>query len=447
MNLMKRCVLRAGAQARWASFTAVTETDLAAFRGVVGETGVLTDDIEKYTCDWLGKYKGDSPCVVRPGTAEEVADILTYCNEKNIAVVPQGGNTGLVGGSVPTEGGGEIVLSLERLNKINAVDPLARVVQVEAGVVLQTLEEHLHGHGLTVPLDLAAKGSCHIGGNVATNAGGIRFLRFGSLHQSVLGMRVATPTGLLDLRNTLAKDNTGYDLKQLFIGSEGTLGIITDLSLQVPTKMSACNVAFLGCESFDSVLATLRLAREHLGEVVSAIEFADARSVEMSLSHTGNAHPLGDEPTKFYLLIETLGSNEEHDMAKLEAFLEAAMEEHVVGGTIAQDSSQASLLWAVRENITVSFKDFGKKNLKYDVSIPTEDFYRCVEDTQAQVDAVVGKGEADVVGFGHIGDGNLHLNVITSNPEVGKAMEPWLYEWLTQRGGRYAFFFLFCQQL
>eukprot|EP01061_Rhynchopus_euleeides_P001598 TRINITY_DN11144_c0_g1_i1.p1 TRINITY_DN11144_c0_g1~~TRINITY_DN11144_c0_g1_i1.p1 ORF type:complete len:494 (+),score=229.25 TRINITY_DN11144_c0_g1_i1:45-1526(+) len=412
----------------------VTDADLAAFRNIVGERGVLTEDIGKYTSDWLGKYSGESPCVVRPSTAEQVAEVLGYCNGRNIAVVPQAGNTGLVGGSVPT--GGEIVVSVERLNKVLSVDPLSRAVDVEAGVVLQTLEDQLLEHDLTVPLDLAAKGSCMIGGNVATNAGGIRFLRYGSLHQNVLGMRVAMADGtLLDLRNKLPKDNTGYDLKHLFIGSEGTLGIITDLTLQAPSKLSSTNVALVGCDSFEGILATMQLARQHLGEMISALEFADARSVEMSLAHTQNAHPFGEDRPPFYLLIESLGSNADHDMEKFETFLETAMEEHVVTGTVAQDSSQSALLWAVRENITVSFKDFGSKNLKYDVSLPTADFYNCVSDTQAQLDGALGKGEADVVGFGHIGDGNLHLNVITSNPDVSPHMEPWLYEWLKQRNG------------
>ena len=230
---------------------------------------------------------------------------------------------------------------------------------------------------------------------------------------------------------------TGYDLKHLFIGSEGTLGVITDLTLQAPSKLNSANVALVGCDTFEGVLETMALARQHLGELISALEFADARSVEMSLSHTKNAHPLGEDRPKFYLLLETLGSNEAHDMEKLEGFFETALENHVVTGTVAQDESQATLLWAVRENITVSFKDFGKKNLKYDVSLPVTDFYNCVVDTQKHLDECVGEGEADVVGFGHIGDGNLHLNVISNNDSLGQFMEPWLYEWLKVRNGRY----------
>eukprot|EP01060_Flectonema_neradi_P002155 TRINITY_DN11309_c0_g1_i2.p1 TRINITY_DN11309_c0_g1~~TRINITY_DN11309_c0_g1_i2.p1 ORF type:complete len:442 (+),score=84.93 TRINITY_DN11309_c0_g1_i2:67-1392(+) len=428
--------------ARWAH-AKVTDADIAAFKEILGEKNVLTEDLDKYSKDWLGKYEGECPAVVKPEDAEMTSKIMKYCNEKNIAVVPQAGNTGLVGGSVPT--GGEIVLSVEKMNTITSIDGISRVVESGAGVVLQSLEDALLPHNLTVPLDLAAKGSCCIGGNVATNAGGIRFLRYGSLHQSVLGLRVVTATGdILDLRNKLPKDNTGYDLKQLFIGSEGTLGIITDVVLQVPSEMKSSNVALLGCETFDGVLRTMQHARSELGEIISALEFADARSVEMSLSHTGNDHPFADgERPKYYLLIETLGSNEDHDMEKLGNFLDDVLSKDVVTGTIAQDGTQTKNLWAVRENITVSFKDFGKHNLKYDVSLPTSDFYKCVEDTQARLDQEVGKGECDVVGFGHIGDGNLHLNVISNNPNVSPSMEPWLYEWLTERGGRYVFFLLF----
>eukprot|EP01059_Diplonema_ambulator_P008093 TRINITY_DN17607_c0_g1_i1.p1 TRINITY_DN17607_c0_g1~~TRINITY_DN17607_c0_g1_i1.p1 ORF type:complete len:488 (+),score=186.13 TRINITY_DN17607_c0_g1_i1:37-1464(+) len=412
----------------------VTEDDIAAFRRIVGDKGVVVEDVEKYSRDWLGRFGGECPAVVRPGSAEEVSEVLKYCNEHEIPVVPQAGNTGLVGGSVPI--GGEVVLSVERLNTIGAVDPLSRVVEAQAGVILQSLEDRLLKDNLTVPLDLAAKGSCCIGGNVATNAGGIRFLRYGSMHQSVLGLRVVLANGeILDLRNKLPKDNTGYDLKQLFIGSEGTLGVITDVVLQVPTASSSCNVALLGCETFEGILKTMQLARENLGEIVSALEFADAECVRMSLHHTKNPHPLGDETAPFYLLVETLGSNEEHDMEKLTKFLDLAMEQHVTTGTIAQDQTQAKLLWAVRENITVSFKDFGKKNVKYDVSLPTQDFYQCVIDTQDRLDSTVGKGNATVVGFGHIGDGNLHLNIISNTEGCAGHLEPWLYDWLTQRGG------------
>ncbi|KAJ9461417.1 putative D-2-hydroxyglutarate dehydrogenase [Diplonema papillatum] len=415
---------------RWLS--QVTGADVDAFKAIVGEKGVLTEDLQKYTTCWLGKYSGECPAVVRVSTVEETSAVMKYCHEKNIGVVPQGGNTGLVGGSVPT--GGEIVLSLERMNKVLDVDALSRVAEVQAGVILQSLEDDLQPHGLTVPLDLAAKGSCMIGGNVATNAGGIRFLRYGTLHANVLGLRVVLADGeILDLRNRLPKDNTGYDLKQLFIGSEGTLGVITDVILQVPSILKSTQVALLGCDSFDDVLQTMQLARQELGEIVSAFEFADAECVRMSQAHTGNRQPFPETPP-FYLLVETIGSNEEHDMEKLSNFLEAAMEKYVTAGTIAQDTTQAKLLWAVRENITVSFKDFGKKNLKYDISLPTEEFYKCVEDTQARLDSELG-GTARAVGFGHIGDGNLHLNIISNDPAAAQAMEPWLYEWLTKRGG------------
>ena len=193
------------------SFATVGDADISFFRKAIGDQHVLTEDISMYTTDWLGKYAGESPAVLKPATTEEVSDIMKYCYERNIAVVPQAGNTGLVGGSVPT--GGEVVLSVQRLNKIVSVDPLSRCVEVEAGVILQNLETELLRHNLTVPLDLAAKGSCCIGGNVATNAGGIRFLRYGSLHQNVLGMRVVLADGsILDLRNKLPKDNTGMGL-------------------------------------------------------------------------------------------------------------------------------------------------------------------------------------------------------------------------------------------
>eukprot|EP01062_Namystynia_karyoxenos_P046385 TRINITY_DN34729_c0_g1_i1.p1 TRINITY_DN34729_c0_g1~~TRINITY_DN34729_c0_g1_i1.p1 ORF type:complete len:543 (+),score=119.98 TRINITY_DN34729_c0_g1_i1:74-1630(+) len=419
---------------------AVEEADLAHFRELLGARDVLTDpgEVSQYSGDWLGRFGTAScPAVLLPRSAEGVSAVLHHCNQRRIAVVPQGGNTGLVGGSTPVDGR-EVVLSLRRMSKIANIDAASRVVHTEAGVTLQELDEALRGQGMCAPLDLAAKGSCCIGGNVSTNAGGIRFLRFGSLHQTVLGLRVVLASGeVLDLRNSLPKDNTGYDLKQLFIGAEGTLGVVTDVVLQAPVLGAATNVAMLGAADFPAVLRLVTTARRMLGEIVSALEFADRECVGCSLRSTGQADPLGDDAPEFYLLIETMGSCAEHDEAKLDAFLTHALESgDAVTGTVAQDVRQQQELWAVRENIAPSFRKEARHTLKYDVSVPIPKFYQLVEDTHAHL-AGAGVGGFRVVGFGHIGDGNLHLNVLTDEDDKAAlaALEPWLYEWLRSHGG------------
>ncbi|KAJ2402840.1 D-lactate ferricytochrome c oxidoreductase, partial [Coemansia sp. RSA 2531] len=248
--------------ARNEAFKRLTKDDLGFFRTIVPSETILATaqvggtadliELEGFNADWLNKYQGNSQLVLRPKTTEQVSQILRYCNTHNIAVVPQGGNTGLVGGSVPVHD--EIVLSLRNMNKIRSYDELSGILVCDAGCVLEELGNYVGERGHVMPLDLGAKGSCHIGGNVATNAGGIRFLRYGTLHGSVLGLEVVLPDGtILDNLSTLRKDNTGYDLKQMFIGSEGTLGVITGVSVATPQRPSAVNVAVLGVPSYECV--------------------------------------------------------------------------------------------------------------------------------------------------------------------------------------------------
>jgi len=220
-----------------ASVLATPQTSLlSTMKSENNEWGCLEpSELESYNVDWMGKYKGKSTCVVRPKTTEEVAAIMRICNQNNLAVVPQGGNTGLVGGSVPVHD--EVIVSLARMNKIRSFDPVMGTLVCDAGCILESLDEHVAKEGYMMPLDLGAKGSCQIGGNVATNAGGLRFLRYGSLHGNVLGLEVVLPSGeIFQELSTLRKDNTGLDLKQLFIGSEGSLGIITGVTIATPHR-------------------------------------------------------------------------------------------------------------------------------------------------------------------------------------------------------------------
>ncbi|KAI9889691.1 MAG: hypothetical protein M1814_005092 [Vezdaea aestivalis] len=407
-----------------------------------------SSDLLPFNADWMRKYRGCSQVVLQPSTTAQVSQILSYCNEHSLAVVPQGGNTGLVGGSVPVFD--EIVLSTARLNQIRDFDEVSGTLVLDAGCILEVADKYLAERGYIFPLDLGAKGSCHIGGNVATNAGGLRLLRYGSLHGSVVGLEAVLPDGtVVDDLGKLRKNNTGYDLKQLFIGSEGTLGVITAISIVCPPRPKAVNVAYVGVEDFTAVRETFKKAKAELGEILSAFELMDGRSQELVAEVKGAKRPLESEPP-FYCLIETSGSVKEHDDAKLGAFLESAMESGLVAdGVLAENESQVSSLWSWREGIPEVLGHWGGV-YKYDVSIPLPELYRLVEDTRARLrDAkvVAEEGQPDednmkkpvyaVVGYGHMGDSNLHLNVAVRgyDKQVEGLLEPWIYEWIQKRGG------------
>ncbi|KAJ3564045.1 hypothetical protein NPX13_g7981 [Xylaria arbuscula] len=397
--------------------------------------------MEPYNGDWMRKYRGHCKLVVKPGSTEEVSKILKYCNDNMLAVVPQGGNTGLVGGSVPVFD--EIVISTARMNQIRSFDEMSGVLVADAGVVLEVADQFLAEKGYLFPLDLGAKGSCHIGGNVSTNAGGLRLLRYGSLHGSVLGIEAVLPDGtIVEDLCTLRKNNTGYDLKQLFIGGEGTIGMITAISIQCPQRGKAVNVAFLGADSYEKLQLAFREAKSQLSEILSAFELMDSYSQDMVHRVRQNKRPLdGEYP--FYCLIETTGSNTEHDADKLEKFLEDVMSKEIIAdGVLAQDETQIKSLWSQREGITECIGHFGG-TYKYDVSIPLKDLYRLVDETRERIEAAGLKGDSDefpvveVVGYGHMGDCNLHLNVAVRryDKRVEEVLEPFVYEWIGKING------------
>lgn len=400
-----------------------------------------TDDLEPFNSDWMRKYRGHTKLVVKPGSTEEVSKILKYCNDKMLAVVPQGGNSGLVGGSVPVFD--EIVVNTSRMNNIRLFDEVSGTLVVDAGCILEVVDHFLAEKNHIFPLDLGAKGSCQIGGNVATNAGGLRLLRYGSLHGNVLGIEAVLPDGtIVDDLSRLRKNNTGYDIKQLFIGGEGTIGIITAVSILCPQRSKAVNVAFFGLESFEKVQEAFRDAKGQLSEILSAFELMDGQSQDLVHTVTKKKRPLeGRHP--FYCLIETSGSNTEHDSEKLEHFLEHVMAEEIVSdGVLAQDETQIQALWSWREGIAESLGHWGGV-YKYDVSIPIQELYKLVEDTRERLSSagLIGDDKkhpvVEVVGFGHMGDSNLHLNVVTRrfDKEVEKLLEPFVYEWISTRNG------------
>jgi FAD/FMN-containing dehydrogenase len=431
------------------NFAQVTEEHVRFFKDLLGSdaavidgvTADATDDLAPFNSDWMRKYGGQTRLVLKPQNTEEVSKVLKYCNDHKLAVVPQGGNTGLVGGSVPVFD--EIVINTARMNNIRSFDEESGVLVADAGVILEVADQYLAERGHLFPLDLGAKGSCHIGGNVSTNAGGLRLLRYGSLHGNVLGLEAVLPDGtIVNSLSKLRKNNTGYDLKQLFIGAEGTIGIVTAVSILCPPRASAVNVAYFGLESFDHVRKAFKEAKGRLSEILSAFELMDGRSQALVHQSTGNKKPLeGEYP--FYCLIETSGSNAEHDIAKLEGFLEHVMSEGIVAdGVLAQDETQIQSLWRWREGITEALSHLGG-TYKYDVSIPLPELYQLVEDCRARLTERGFVGDDDsfpvraVVGYGHMGDSNLHLNVAVRqySKEVEKAIEPWVYEWIAKRNG------------
>lgn len=405
-------------------------------------TGAAVEDLEMYNTDWLKKYKGQSQLVLRPRSTEEVSKILKYCNDRRLAVVPQGGNTGLVGGGVPLFD--EIILSTQLMNKVTKVDSISGIVSCQAGCVLEKLDNYLMDKGFMMPLDLGAKGSCHIGGNLATNAGGLRLLRYGSLHGTVLGVEavLADGTVLSDMRS-LRKDNTGYDLKQLFIGSEGTLGIITSCSILTPPRPKSSIAAMLSLDSFEKIPELFVAAKSRLSEILSAFEFFDNESLKLVRKHLDHVKiPLDDQSTgddKFYVLIETSGSNEEHDNEKLLTFLENMMDKNIATDcVISQDSTRFASMWAVREGIPEACSKSGAV-YKYDISIPVPRLYEIVNLMRDRLKqkGLLGTKVNSVIGYGHVGDGNLHLNISAKkfDDEVTDVIEPFVYEWTNSAGG------------
>lgn len=430
-------------------FAKITEENVKFFKDLLGKESAIidgvtkdaTDDLEPFNGDWMRKYRGHTSLVLKPGSTEEVSRILKYCNDNMLAVVPQGGNTGLVGGSVPVFD--EIVINMSRMNQIRSFDEVSGTLVVDAGVVLEVADNYLAERKHIFPLDLGAKGSCHIGGNVATNAGGLRLLRYGSLHGNVLGIEAVLPDGtIVDDLSKLRKNNTGYDLKQLFIGGEGTIGIITGISIICPQRSNAINVAFFGLESFEKVQEAFKEAKGQLSEILSAFELMDSHSQDLVQRVTKNKRPLeGEYP--FYCLIETSGSNSEHDQEKLNNFLEHVMEKEIVSdGTLAENATQIKALWSWREGIPESLGHWGGV-YKYDLSIPLKELYQLVEDVREKITeaGLIGDTEdhpvVGVVGYGHMGDSNLHLNVATRSYDkrVEKVLEPFVYEWIAKRNG------------
>ncbi|GFY61672.1 d-2-hydroxyglutarate dehydrogenase, mitochondrial [Trichonephila inaurata madagascariensis] len=413
-------------------FNTLTSKDIEFFSSLLGSSGIIqnVEELDSYNVDWMKSHKGKSSLALRPRTTEEVSEILKYCNKQILAVCPQGGNTGLVGGSIPIFD--EIIVSTSLMNKVIHFDDNTGVLQCQSGSILETLENFANEKGYTVPVDLGAKGSCHIGGNISTNAGGLRFIRYGSLHGNILGLKVVLPNGeILDCMNTMRKNNTGYDLKHMFIGSEGTLGIVTEAAILCYPKSTETAVAFLGCNTFQDVLSTAKMVRQMLPELLSSLEMLDNQSADTLRDNLKLTVPIATHP--FYVLVEISGTDAQYNEQKLNECLSLLMEKnHISDGTIATEPSRIKAIWSIRERITEALLKEGH-GYKYDISLQLSDFYKIVEVMRERL----GQKVTRCVAYGHLGDGNLHFNATsrTFDPEVLALIEPFIYEWTSERKG------------
>lgn len=374
-------------------------------------THVNPDALERYNTDWMRQAHGAATLALCPSTTQEVANVMQYCNEHRIAVCPQGGNTGLVYGSNPIHD--EVVVSLERMNAAPSIHSATMSATCEAGVILQVLQEDAKKHGMLAPLDMGSKGSCFIGGNLATNAGGIHFARYGSIRSNCLGLEVVTPQGdILDMMSCLRKDNAGYDMKQLFIGSEGTLGIITKAEVKLYPHPKSMQLAMLQVGSFADVLKTYACATRSLSECLSAFEVIDAEALTCD---TFEGYPFQHKPGTFTILVETHGADSNHDFEKLGNFVQACEDDHiqVIEQVLSQSEEQTRKLWKIREDVPVKLAQSGTI-YKFDVSFPLHQFYDIVEYVRkaAREERRLPEHEVLIVGYGHFGDGNVHLNVV-----------------------------------
>ena len=391
-------------------------TLLARLATIVGPGQVLTDaaDAAPHLTDWRGRYRGAALAVVRPATTAEVAAVVAACAEARVAVVPQGGNTGLVGGGTPRSEGDEVVLSLARMNRVRDVDPDNATMTVEAGATLAAVQSAAREAGMAFPLSLASEGSCTIGGNLATNAGGTAVLRYGNARDLVLGIEVVLADGgVLDLARGLRKDNTGYDLKQLFIGAEGTLGVVTAAVLKLYAAPRTQVTALAALRSVTDAVALLRHAKQALGDRLVGFELMSDVALGLSRKH----HPGTPDALPghaWYALVQADDSADDATLAdRVEAMLAAAAERDVVvDATVARSGAQADALWSARENISEAQRREGP-NLKHDISLPVSSIPAFLHEAERALSAAF-PGVRYVV-FGHLGDGNLHYNL--SAPE------------------------------
>ncbi len=387
---------------------------LAELTSILGSRYVLTDagDIGAFLTDHRGRYHGTALAVVRPASTEEVSRVVKACAAADVVVVPQGGNTGLCGGATPLDPRPAIVIRLDRMNRVRAVSPAEETIVVDAGCVLADIQAAAAREGLLFPLSLGAEGSCQIGGNISTNAGGIAVLRYGNMRQLVLGLETVLADGtVLDSLRRLRKDNAGYDLKQLFIGAEGTLGIVTGAALKLFPGIRSRAIAMMQLASVEQALDMFARARKVFGESISSFEIIGSSYMDFVLHYVpGTVMPFGQK-APWYLLLEVGDSQPDAPLAAtMEALLAEAFEAGLISdATIAASLAQEEAIWKLRHGVTGEFKLAGK-TMSHDTSVPVSEqpaFVRRVEEG-----VLAAYPDANVMMVGHIGDGNIHVVVL-----------------------------------
>ncbi len=362
------------------------------------------EDLKKYGKDWTTYFDINASFIVFPESAEEVQKLVQLARLKKIALIPSGGRTGLSGGACALNG--EIIVSFERMNKVLEFNPIEQTVRVQCGMITEELQEYAKSKGLLYPVDFAARGSSHIGGNVATNAGGIKVVRYGLTRDWVVGLKVVTGTGaILNLNQSLVKNATGYDLRHLFIGSEGTLGFVTEVTLRLAAPQTPAKVLFLGSDSLAQVMQTYSLFKKHT--TLIAFEMLSDKALKYVEQATGMSSPLSS-PAKFYIVSEIECPSEKHEQQIMEALEKALEAGHIVDGTVSQNEAQTKIFWRFREDITESLARYTP--YKNDISVRVSKVPALIE----EMDPIFAKNYPtwDVIWFGHIGDGNLHISIL-----------------------------------
>jgi len=396
---------------------------IARLTEALGPRGVSTDpmDIEPHLQDWRGRWKGSTPVLVKPASTEEVAAAMTLCAEYGLPVNPQGGNSGMVNGSVPQ---GEVLISLKRMNRVREVDVLNDAMTLEAGVVLTRAQEIADERGRLFPLSLGAQGVAMVGGLISTNAGGVGVLRYGMMRDLVLGIEAVLPDGRIwnGLRG-LRKDNTGYDLKHLFIGAEGTLGVITAATLKLFPKPAVKETAWVAVESPHKAVELLMLAKQASGGAVTSFEIVPKLGLELVLKHIPDTRDPLPTPLPWRVLVELSLPRVEGAREIMEGVLADALEKEIAAdAVICESEAQKAMCWKIRENIAVAEKAHGKA-LKHDVSVPVSRVAEFIERGTAL--AYQMQPGVDVIAFGHVGDGNIHFNI---TPPPGADQEKFVDE-------------------
>ena len=417
----------------------MTQGLIDQLKSTVGPTNVLVDgDLSAYELDWRKRSRGKALAVVRPGNTEEVAAVVKACAASGVSIVTQGGNTGLVGGSIPDESGQQVVLSLQRMTTVRSIDTANLTMTVDAGCILQTLQDSAEKAGFLFPLSLAAEGSCSIGGNLATNAGGTQVVRYGNARDLCLGLEVVTAQGdIWHGLSGLRKDNTGYDLRDLFVGSEGTLGVITAATLKLYPLPAAKLTAWAEVPSMQHAVTLLGLAHKHLGAGLTGFEVMGQFALSLVAKHYpqqrvpfindaasapgrpkpdaaptvgSEPHEVGSSGATYYVLLENSDhESESHAREQFERLLETAFEDGCVSdAVVAENLTQANQLWHIRESIPLAQAEEGL-NIKHDISIAVSRIPEFVATTDALLEAAI--PGVRLVNFGHLGDGNLHYNV------------------------------------